>query len=94
MSYVPELSDRAVDDLKRLDENLRSAAIDAIYELCEAPVLLSRPASTPPYPPGFQCYEVQVRVADIRYQITVLFKYSDDETSLLIYRIGHVRYKT
>ncbi len=90
MPYEVELSTRAADRLRNLPAEIRGRVVDHLYRLAAEPVRLSRPAPTPPYPPGFQAYEFTVMGDSVVHRFAVLFKYAQDERFLWVHGIGHV----
>lgn len=93
MAYEIKLTDDAERDLNRLDIVLQSLTESHLMSLGDHPSALSRSAVSPPYPPGDMISETFFDIGDgRRHFITVFFQYSQDETSLNILRIGHVRY--
>jgi mRNA-degrading endonuclease RelE of RelBE toxin-antitoxin system len=91
MSYNVELTPEAEDDIRRIsdeDPALGGFVIGEIYTLAGDPVRLSRRAGFP-HRPG-QKYEF--RSGDALHGFVVLFRYSQDETAIVVLAVGHVRY--
>jgi hypothetical protein len=91
MSYAVELTQTAERDLAGLQPLLASHVLEQLDRLAAAPVRLSRRGAFPhplhqkyqfPWPPDAP------READV----TILFRYSQDETTLEIVGIGVVYY--
>jgi hypothetical protein len=60
---------------------------EALRELAKSPTTLSRPSRLP-FVPGEQCFECSFIYPPYRYFFHVSFKFSQDETSILIAHIG------
>ena len=89
MSYALRFSDEAEDDFHRLrDPVLQSFVLDQLDQLCLAPAALSRRAGFPHLP--YQKFEFWS--PDQTTYFTVLFQYSQDETTIIVVAIGVVRY--
>jgi hypothetical protein len=63
---------------------------EALRELAQSPTTLSRP-SRMPFVPGEQCFERSFILPPYRYFFHVSFKFSQDETTILIAHIGMTR---
>jgi hypothetical protein len=93
MNYEIRLMPDAESDLNRLAVWLRERTESHLTSLSNHPSVLSRPSVSPPYPPGGMISEVCFESGDgVSHYITVFFLYGQDETSLIVTRIGHVRY--
>jgi hypothetical protein len=88
MRYFIELSVLAAETLQRMPQDDRSFVSHELGKLAETPVSLSRPSATPPYPSGYQVYEFFRKGQNRTTGFSVLFKYSQDETRLLVAAIG------
>ena len=91
MSYEVQLSDRAAKDLAGLPSHMQHFLEARLNELGESPSALSRPTVSPPFPPNFMLYEVDYDVAGERWHFSIHFRYSRDETSLMVAGIGAQR---
>jgi hypothetical protein len=91
MSYVVQLTDQAQADLAALPSHLQQFLEARLVELSGSPSRKSRRSVSPPYPPDVMLYEVDYHVAGERWHFTVFFRYSQDETSLIVRGIGVLR---
>ena len=90
MSYAVSLTPDAESDLSRLPALLASYVLDQLDLLAENPVALSKPPSFPH--PLFQKYQFfWPPDGPAETHVTILFHYSQDETTLHIVGIGIVR---
>ena len=87
MSYKVVITEEAAKDLAALPVSLRNALKRELSRLADDPVRSSRRSVSPPYPPG-QMYQFECVVRDRRHLLTVLFRYSSDERTLVIFGIG------
>jgi hypothetical protein len=85
MSYGVVVTDEALSDLQRLPHPLQQRLEYEIRRLAQDPVRLSRPSAFPHVPA--QCYRLEASHQGGRYFITVLFRYSVDETRIEIFSI-------
>jgi hypothetical protein len=89
MSYAVSLTSEAERDLARLPPMLASHVLDQLEVLAKDPVRLSRPPSFPH--PLYQKYQFfWPPDAPPEAHITILFRYSQDETTLEVVGIGVV----
>ena len=92
MSYAVRLTPDAERDLARLSPMLASHTLDQLDRLAADPVRLSRPPSFPH--PLFQKYQFfWPPDAPLEAQVTILFRYSQDETAIEVVGIGVVHYQ-
>ncbi len=91
MSHRAILSTRAAQELANLPVQLRNTVHIELERLCEAPTTLSRRSVTPPYPPGYQLFTFDAVVAVEVHYFSILFKYGQDEKSLFVHGIGHMK---
>lgn len=84
MRYEVELSPRAYVRLSKLPVTVQSRFLEELERLAESPVSLSRPSHLP-YLPGFQLFNVRIELDGENHSFVVLFKYSQDETTLWIH---------
>lgn len=82
MGFAVDWAPRAEDSLNQLPLPLLQAATDAVYRLAEDPVRLSRPLRH--RTELYQRYVTRHSVGDERYQISILFQYSQDEMAIEI----------
>lgn len=87
MSFDPIISPSAAEDLVALPIQVQNVVEQEINRLAADPVRLSRRAVSPPYPAG-QMYQFEHDFEDVRYLITVLFRYGQDERTVEIFAIG------
>ena len=90
MSIV--LHEDAAATIARFPNEVRNEIRLNLLRLAENPATLSRPSVTPPYPAGYQMFQFRVEHDSELHFFTVLFRCGDDEESLIIPGIGHVRY--
>ena len=89
MSYAVEMTPDAESDFARLSGMLASHVLDQLDRLAEDPVGLSRPPAFPH--PLYQKYQFSwPPEAPPEAYVTILFQYSQDETTLQILGIGVV----
>jgi hypothetical protein len=88
MSYDVRLTARAEADSAALPSHIQRFLEVRLLELGVSPSRVSRPSVSPPYPPGFMLYEFGYDVAGERWHFSVLFRYHQDETSLIVSGIG------
>ncbi len=91
MSYIVQLTDQAQADLAALPSHLQRFLETRFIELSESPSRKSRRSVSPPYPPNVMLCEVDYRVGSERWHFAVFFRYSQDETSLIVRSIGVLR---
>ncbi len=61
-----------------------------LLKLAEQPSALSRAVVSPPYPPGGMISEFDHGPIDgANHHVTIFFRYSQDETTLIVRAIGH-----
>jgi hypothetical protein len=89
MSYEVLLVEKAEATLAALPDEFRTIVEQHLIDLAQSPVSLSRRAVFP-YPPGSQLYEFDVDYGGQDWDhFAILFRYSQDETSLVVIGIGH-----
>jgi hypothetical protein len=95
MGYKLKLSDNAVGMLDSLPVWLLEPVEAHLSRLAESPSSLSRTVVSPPYPPiGGLMSEFNWGPADnTLHHFVIFFRYSQDETNLIISSIGHTRLK-
>ena len=92
MSYAVALTPVAERDLEALPPMLASHVLDQLDRLAADPVRLSRRASFPH--PLYQKYQFDWPTdAPPEAEVTILFRYSQDDTTLEIVGIGVVHYR-
>jgi hypothetical protein len=90
MSYDIVLSPQAIEDLARWSLPLQNYVEQQLLRLADNPAALSR-SSAFPYPSHCQLFHPgAIELDGVRHEFTVLFRYSQDETSLEIAGIGHI----
>ena len=90
MAHQIRLKEKAEADLAAMPLWLQSSVESYLTRLAVSSSSISRPAVSPPHPPGGMVAETDCGPVDGRsYHITVFFLYSQDETSLIITRIGY-----
>jgi hypothetical protein len=87
MSYDVALDTDAMEDLNKLPVPLRQLVETEITRLARDPTGLSRP-STFPYP-QCQCMRITTDFDGQSWRIVLLFRYSQDETTIHILAIPH-----
>jgi hypothetical protein len=92
MSYVAKLTPDAEADLARLPPMVASHVLDQLDRLAADPVGLSQPPSFPH--PLYQKYQFPWPPdGPLESMLTILFVYSQDETTIEVVGIGIVRYR-
>jgi hypothetical protein len=89
MDYRAEFLPIAAAAVQALPPHLRRAVRDRIRDLCKDPVNRSRPTFPPQYPPGYQMIRFFAGSEDEMLFFVVLFKYHEDEQTLLIYAVAY-----
>jgi hypothetical protein len=93
MNYEIELSRTAERVLNDLPPWIQGIVEARLADLANSPTSLSRPAVSPPYPPGEMISEFSHGPVDgVTYHIAICFRYSQDETRLFITSIGRVAF--
>ena len=83
MSYRLLYTDKAAGQLDRLPAEFVDVVESNLLRLAVAPVSLSLPIASPPFPPRGQLYHFEATdSANVRWFFTVIFRYSEDETAL------------
>jgi len=85
MSYNVETSPRADDDLGRLPQALGNAIIRRFIEFAKSPGIGGSISSPSLYTPG-QLLEMQFNYDQMTCRVGVVFRYTQDETTLIIER--------
>lgn len=89
MRYRCRLSDIAEADLVRLPTPIRSYLVKHLRRLEKNPSALSIPSHFP-YPEKCQLFHLPIYTHNAtRHHLIVLFRYGQDEETLLIVGIGH-----
>ncbi len=97
MAYKLRIAKGAFDRLRLAArrEPIPSQVLDYLFDelriLADDPTEISRPAVFPFVPRG-QAHDFLVEHGDYRYRFHVSFYYSQDETSILVFDIGLIRY--
>lgn len=94
VNYRLDLRPAARADLARLPRSLRLVAGNALLDLAENPVGKGRPAVFP-YPSGSLVSHVihdEGHDFETWHGFTILFRFGQDEQTLVILGIGHVEY--
>ena len=91
MNYRAILSTGAAEAIANLPVQLRNTVHIELQRLCQAPTTLSRRSVTPPYPPGYQLFTFDAVVAGEIHYFSVLFKYGQDEQTIFVHGIGHMK---
>jgi mRNA-degrading endonuclease RelE of RelBE toxin-antitoxin system len=86
VNYAVVIAPEALNDLDQLPSRVRQEVEYGIRRLATDPVRLSKP-STFPYVPA-QCYRIKGSHGRSAFFITVLFRYSRDETAIEIFAIA------
>lgn len=91
MPYELRFSDQAETVLAKLPIHLLNVVEQQLDQLTQHPATLSRPAVSPPYPPGGQMYYFKhTDTEDATHHFTVLFHYASDEVTLFITGISYL----
>jgi len=85
MSYGVALAPEALEDLAKLPLGIRARVEQALVRLAESPTALSRPSHFP-YVPA-QAYELHYQLESTEYFVTILFRYAQDEQTLIVLAI-------
>ncbi len=88
MSFDIRLTEQAEDDLNTLPVHIQAFLESQLSMLAEFPSRLSRPSVSPPFAPNYMLFDVAYNVAGDRVYLYVLFRYHQDETTLIINHIG------
>jgi hypothetical protein len=90
MEYEVDLTEAAQGMLNRLPLWLQGAVESHLLRLGASPHTLSRTVVSPPYPPGGMMSEFNIsHEPSVLHHISVFFRYSQDETRLIVTAIGH-----
>jgi hypothetical protein len=90
MAYEVLLAARAAASLNSLAPGLRECVETHLGRLGQSPSSVSRPVVSPPYPPGGMVYEFDYDLEPATlHHFAVLFRYSSDESRLVVFGIGH-----
>jgi hypothetical protein len=85
MSYGLLYTDKAVGQLERLPAEFVDVVESNMLRLGASPASLSVPIASPPFPPRGQLFHFEITdTAGKRWFFTVIFRYSQDETTLHI----------
>jgi hypothetical protein len=94
-NYEIKIDPHAFDRIRHLIDNAPDDVLESYKEelakLQESPTTLSRPAPIPLWV-GHQMFECFITHWPHRYRFMTYFKYSQDETALLVESIGLVVY--
>ncbi|MHB1425102.1 MAG: hypothetical protein ACYC3I_18175 [Gemmataceae bacterium] len=91
MPYELRFSDQPETVLAKLPPHLLNVVEQQLSRLAEQPATLSRPAVSPPYPPGGQMYYFKHHDTEgTAHHFTVLFHYASDETTLFITGLSYL----
>jgi hypothetical protein len=91
MPYELRFTDQSETVLANLPAHLLNVAEQHLSELAEHPATLSRPAVSPPYPPGGQMYYFRhTDTEGTAHHFTILFHYGLDETTLFVTGISYI----
>lgn len=95
MEYEIEITESAARALDKLPIWLLEPVRDHLARLARSPASWSRTVVTPPYPPiGDMMSEFDWGPADnTLHHFVFFFRYSQDETSLIVSSIGHTALK-
>jgi hypothetical protein len=89
MPFRCRLKREAEEDLAKLPKPLRRYVKRHLTRLADSPSALSIPSHFP-YPEKCQLFHLPIcKLSDTRHHLIVLFKYGQDERSLVIHGIGH-----
>jgi hypothetical protein len=93
MDYEIRLTDEAECHFIRMPEWVQRLTDGYLRELAHSPSSESRTVVSPPYPvSGGMVAETDLGPIDgTIYHITVFFRYSQDETTLIVTGIGHFK---
>jgi hypothetical protein len=89
MSYLVDMSDHAYDKLLRLPVECQRLVVAYIERLAESTSTMSRGVVSPPYPPGGMMSGFVIPDSNAIHSFNVFFRYSSDETRLIITSIGY-----
>ena len=87
MPYTARIlnNDEAGRRLRKYPPDVRACVARHVRRLAENPTGLSHRAPSPPYRPGeAQIYEFKCRETTPAYAVVVFFRYSQDETAIVI----------
>ncbi len=91
MRYEVLLTEQAEADLLGLPSHLQQFLSRRLEELGDSPSRKSRPSVSPPHPPNFMLHETVYSVGGERWHFAILFRYRQDEKSILVNSIGYQR---
>lgn len=92
MGFEIKLTAHANERLLGFPPHLRNFVEDHLRRLGASPGSLSRLAASPPHPPGGMISEADYVVGAEWHHISIFYRYSQDETALIVVAIGHVDY--
>ena len=84
MRYEIRLTEQAEGDLAALPPHIQQFLELRLVELSESPSRVSRRSVSPPYPPDVMLFEFDYLIAGEHWYFTVFFRYSQDETTLIV----------
>ena len=90
MGYRVRFSESVAAKFRSFSPELRQAVSDRLNVIAESPASLSRPACFP-YPEKGMQHFFPAFVDGEDHNITILFEYASDETSIIVIGIGIVR---
>jgi hypothetical protein len=93
MSYEIELTAKAAERLSALEVEFGYFIRTHLVILGDRPTSVARRVVSPPYPPGGMIDEFDYWEPDFRHHFTVFFRYSKDETRLIVTFIGYTAYE-
>lgn len=91
MNYEVRLTEQAESDLLSLPPHLQQFLARRLEDLGRSPSRKSRPSVSPPHPPNFMLHETDYAVGRERWHFDILFRYHQDEKSIVVNAIGHQR---
>jgi len=89
MNYEVRLTKQAEADLLALPPHLQQFLARRLEDLGVSPSRKSRPSVSPPHPPNFMLHETEYSVGRERWHFYVLFRYHQDESSIVVNSIGY-----
>jgi hypothetical protein len=93
MEYDVVLLSNAERHLNSLPIWLQAVMESRLEELSRSPIACARPVPSPPYPPGGMIFEFDHGpIEGTLHHIAIFFRFSQDETKLIVHSIGHTSF--
>lgn len=89
MKYELEFTEKAKKELKALPDWLQRPVLGHALRLAESPSTLGQRVVSPPYLPGGMMSSFKHRLGKTLHHVVLFYRYTPDETALLISGIGH-----